>query len=46
MIVDGIVPKMPPTFVPYFSAITVMMMTISAESTNGTADCKIKASMK
>ena len=38
-IVDGRVPKMPPTFVPNFSAMTVIITTISADSINGISVC-------
>ena len=39
IIVDGIVPRIPPIFVPYFSAITVMIITIIADSMNGNINC-------
>ena len=35
MMVDGRVPSTPPVFVPYFSAITVIRITIKADITNG-----------
>ncbi len=35
IMVDGSVPSIPPTFVPYFSAIIVMIITIIAERMNG-----------
>ena len=38
IIVEGSVPRIPPTFVPYFSAMMVIMMTISADRTNGMTD--------
>ena len=34
-IVDGRVPKMPPVFVPYRSAINIIRITIIAERING-----------
>ena len=36
---------MPPAFVPYFSAMTVIIMTISADKINGIADWKRTLSM-
>jgi len=38
IIVEGSVPRIPPTFVPYFSAMMVIMITISADRTNGMTD--------
>ena len=35
IMVEGSVPSIPPIFVPYFSAITVIIITIIAERTNG-----------
>ena len=35
IIVDGSVPIIPPIFVPYFSAITVIIITINADKING-----------
>ena len=35
IMVEGKVPKIPPVFVPYFSAITVIIITTKAERTNG-----------
>jgi hypothetical protein len=39
IMVEGIVPKMPPTFVPYFSAIIVITITIKADNKNGRTIC-------
>ena len=44
--VEGIVPKIPPTFVPNFSASMVMIMTISAERMKGKTDCSKISIMK
>lgn len=38
-IVDGRVPNIPPTFVPYRSAIKVIMTTITADIAKGTTVC-------
>ncbi len=34
-IVDGRLPKIPPVFVPYFSAINMIIITIDADKING-----------
>ena len=39
MIVVGRVPIIPPIFVPYFSAITVIKITTSADNINGSIVC-------
>jgi len=46
IIVDGKVPSIPPIFVPYFSAIIVMIITISADRINGRTDCIRNVNMK
>ena len=45
MIVEGSVPRMPPAFVPYFSAITVINITMNAERMNGNIDWEMILSM-